>query len=88
MSLPLTRSAPWTDLDLPANASMEPLWPELPPPGARPVEVMVTVPDGDSRRCVMHVVAAEDDAGRALAMAVSACRGVGDFEVTARPFAG
>ena len=88
MSLPLTRSAPWTDLDLPANASMEPLWPELPPPGTRPVEVTVTVPEGDGRRCVMDVVVAEDSAGQAFAMAFAAVRGVGDFEVTARPFAG
>ena len=65
---------------------MEPLWPELPPPGSRPVEVMVTVPGADGRRVVMDIVAAEDDAERALAVAMRACRGVDDFELTARRF--
>lgn len=76
------------DLAHAPEAPMETLFPELPPDGARPVEVAVTVPDGDSRRCVMHVVAAEDDAAQAIAMAVGACRGVDGFELTARRFAG
>lgn len=67
---------------------MEPLFPELPASGARPVEVIVTVPDGRSRRCVMDVVAAEDVAGQAFAMAFGACRDVEDFEITARRFEG
>jgi hypothetical protein len=67
---------------------METLFSELPPPGARPVEVTVTVPEGDGRRVLMHVLAAEDDAAQALAMAVGACEGMDEFEVTARRFAG
>jgi hypothetical protein len=67
---------------------METLFPELPLPGARPVEVAVTVLDGAGRRCVMHVVAAEWHAGRAFAMAFEACEGMDEFEVTARRFAG
>lgn len=83
--LPLTRPGPWEDF--PAG-ELETLFPELPPPGARPVEVTVTVPHGDGRRVVMHVVASEDDAPQALAMAAGACRGMRDFEVTARRYAG
>lgn len=67
---------------------METLFPELPLPGERPVEVAVTVPDGDSRRCVMHVVAAEADAVKAFEMAFGACEGMDEFEVTARRFTG
>jgi hypothetical protein len=67
---------------------VETLFPELPSSGERPVEVAVTVPDGAGRRCVMHVVAAERDAGQAFAMAFEACRDAEGFEVTARRFAG
>jgi hypothetical protein len=68
---------------------METLFPELPLPGERPVEVAVTVPgDGGSRRCVMHVVAAQADAVKAFEMAFGACEGLDEFEVTARRFAG
>lgn len=84
--LPLTRSG--TFEEFPASGGTDTLFPELPPSGSRPVEVTVTVPDGDSRRCVMHIVAAEDDAPAALAMALGACREVDGFELTARRFAG
>jgi hypothetical protein len=67
---------------------LETLFPELPPPGARPVEVTVTIPHGETRRTVMHILVTEDDALRALTLAVTACRGVEDFEVMARRFAG
>ena len=50
--------------------------------------VVVTVPDGKSRRCVMDVVVAEEDAGRAFGTAFEACRGVEGFEITARRFEG
>ncbi len=70
----------------PPHSVMEPLFPELPASGSRPVEVTVTVPDGAGRRCLMDVVAAEDDAVQAFAMAFGACRDVEDFEVAARPF--
>lgn len=85
-SLPLTRPAPWTEI--PANAGMEPLFDDLAPLAASPVEVTVTVPGGKSRRCLMDVVVAEGDAVRAFAMAFEAIRDADDFEVTARRFAG
>ena len=81
--LPLTRPEPFTEFP----AGMEPLFAELPPSGLRPVEVTVTVPDGDSRRCVMHIVTAEANAEQAFAMAFGACEGMDGFEVIARRFA-
>jgi hypothetical protein len=84
--LPLTRSGAFEDF--PFAEGTDTLFPELPPAGSRPVEVTVTVPDGDSRRCVMDIVAAEDDAPQAFATAFGACRGVKDFEITARWFTG
>jgi hypothetical protein len=84
--LPLTRPEPFTEF--PVTAGMEPLFDELAPLAASPVEVMATVPHGEARRCVMHLLVAEDDAARALALAVTACRGIADFEVVARRFAG
>lgn len=80
----LTYPAPWTEIP----AAADTLFPELPPDGARPVEVTVTVPDGAGRRCIMQIVAAEGDAPAAAAMALGACRGVAGFELTARRFAG
>jgi hypothetical protein len=58
MSLPLTRPAPWEEFP----AGMETLWPELAVPAERPIQVTVTVPDGDGRRPVMDVVTREDQA--------------------------
>jgi len=84
--LPLTRSEPFTEL--PVTAGMEPLFDELAPLAASPVEVMATVPHGETRRCVMHLLVAEDDALRALSLAVTACKGMPDFEVMARRFTG
>ena len=84
--LPLARPAPWDGI--PANAGMEPLFDELGPLLARPVEVTVTVPDGKGRRCLMDVVVAEKDAGQAFAVAFDAIRDAEDFEVTARRFEG
>lgn len=84
--LPLTRPAPWTEI--PAAAGIETLFPELPPSGARPVEVAVTVPEGAGERVVMHVLVAEDDAPQAFAMAFGACRDVEQFTITAGRFRG
>jgi hypothetical protein len=84
--LPLTRPGPWTEL--PASAGMEPLFDELGPLRASPVEVMVTVPALAGRRCVMDLLVAEGDLLRALTVAAEACRGVDDFELTARRFGG
>jgi len=83
--LPLTRPAPFEDF---TAGGIETLFPDLPPPGARPVEVRVWVPDGDGRRCVMDVVTPQVNAERAFAMAFRACAGVEDFEVVARRFRG
>jgi hypothetical protein len=85
-SLPLTCSAPFEEF--PAAAGIESLFPELAPSGARPVEVTVTVPERDGRRVVMHIVAAEVNAGRAFGLAFGACEGIDGFEITARRFAG
>jgi hypothetical protein len=81
MSLPLTRSAPWTDIP----AGVETLFPELPSSGARPVEVTVTLPGIPH---AMHLVVAQGDTPRALTFAFGACEGVDDFEITARRFRG
>lgn len=83
--LPLTRPAPWEEIP---GGGIETLFPELPPPGARPVEVLVAVTEEGARRVVMDIVAAEDDLPQALAMAVGACRGMAEFKVTAQPFRG
>lgn len=74
--------------EIPSGEGSVTLFPELPPPGTRPVEVTVTVPDGDSRRVVMDIVTAEANAGDAFSLAFRACAGVEGFEVTARRFAG
>jgi hypothetical protein len=50
--------------------------------------VAVTVPEGNGRRAVMHIVIAEGNAGDAFSLAFRACEGVDGFEVTARRFAG
>jgi len=84
--LPLTRSEPFAEF--PVTAGMDPLFDELAPLAGRPIEVTATVAAGDSRRTVMHLLVAEGDAPRAAALAVSACRGIGDFEVTVGRFAG
>ncbi|HTJ66185.1 MAG TPA: hypothetical protein VL551_01525 [Actinospica sp.] len=81
--LPLTRSAPFEDF--PADGVIETLFPELPPPGMRPVEVTVTLPEG---RCAMHIVVAQADGAEAFGMAFRACADVEDFEITARRFRG
>jgi hypothetical protein len=80
---PLTAAQPWEEFGV-----VETLFPELPLPGARPVEVTVTVPYGGGRRCVMQVVAAESEAGDVFAMTLRECADVEGFEVTARRFAG
>jgi hypothetical protein len=84
-SLPLTRPGPWTEI--PANAGMDPLFDDLAPLAVSPVEVIVTVPNGKSRRCLMDVVVTEGDAARAFAVAFEQIRDADDFEVTARRFA-
>jgi hypothetical protein len=81
--LPLTRSAAFEEI--PGTGGTETLFPELPPPGTRPVEVTVVLPEG---RCAMHIVVAEADAAHAFGLAFGACRDVEEFEVSARRFRG
>jgi hypothetical protein len=80
--LPLTRSG--TFEEFPATAGMDVLFPELASPGSRPVEVTVTVPAGDSRRCVMQVVTGERNAELAFGIAFGACRNMPGYELTVR----
>lgn len=82
--LPLTCSAPFEDVP---DWAMETLFPELAVSGTRRVEVLVTVP-GEGHRTVMDVVAAEEDAERAVLMAYRQARKLGGYEVTVRPFTG
>jgi hypothetical protein len=84
--LPLTRSAQLEEF--PAAGAMDVLFPELPLPGSRPVEVTVTVPAGDSRRCIMQVVTGERNAELAFTIAFGACRDMEGYEVTVRAPAG
>lgn len=81
--LPLTRSAPFEEI--PPAGGVETLFPELAPSAARPVEVMVVLPQG---RCAMHIVVAMADAAEAFVMAFGACAEVDEFEVIARRFRG
>lgn len=81
MSLPLTRSAPWTEIP----PGIEPLFPELAPSGARPVEVTVALPHNP---CAMNVVVPEAGALEVLAEVLEACAKAEDFEVTVRRFTG
>lgn len=88
MSLPLTRSGPWTEF--PATGGMVPLFddflfPVHAPRGSRPVQVTVTVPDGGGGRPVMDLAAREADAVEAFAMAFRECAGIGEFEIRVRP---
>jgi hypothetical protein len=80
--LPLTRSGPFEEIP---GGNMATLFPELPPPGMRPVEVTVTLP---GRPSAMHLVVAEEDAASAFGLAFRACAGIEEFEVSARRFAG
>jgi hypothetical protein len=81
----LTRPAPWTEF----GADMEPLFAEHlfarpPRPGERPVEVLVTVPDGDGRATVMDIVTCADRVVDEFATAFSCAAGAGDYEITVR----
>jgi len=81
-SLPLTRAGDWTEI------GMEPLFADLAPNGARPVEMTVTVPHGDGRRPVMDIITREDQAVEDFAMAFSHARDAEGFEIVVRRYAG
>lgn len=85
--MPMTRPAPFEEVPVIATG-MDTLFPELAPNGYRPVEVTATVPDGDRRRALLHIVIAEADAPKAFGLACGLCNGLPDFEVTAVPFKG
>lgn len=82
--MPLTRSAPFDEIP----ADMETLFAEIAPSGARPVEVTVTIPERDGRRCVMDIVVTEAQAAKAFRVAFEKSSDLDGFEVTARRFAG
>ena len=75
--LPLTRPAPWEEL--PPD---EVLFPVPSPEGARPTEVMVW----RDNRVVMHIVAAEEDAERAVLLAFREGRKIDGYELTVKAF--
>jgi len=79
-SLPLTRAGEWTEIP----PGMEPLWPDLAPNGARPVEVTVTVPDAGRRRAVMDIITWEDQAVEDFGMAFRHALDIEGFEITVR----
>lgn len=74
------RPAPWTEIP----AGMEPLFAELAPNGARPVQVTVTVPDGGGRRAVMDIMTREDQAVEDFAMVFGYAAEAEGFEITVR----
>lgn len=84
--LPLTRSGPFEEITAPGV--IETLFPELPLPGSRPVEITATMPCEGSRRTVMQIVVSQDGAAQAFGMALRECAGIEGFEVTARRFEG
>lgn len=76
---PLTAAQPFEEIPLDA------LFPVPAPGGARPTEVMVLVPE-EGDRVVMHIVASEEDAERAVAMAFREARKMPGYELIVKPF--
>jgi hypothetical protein len=77
---PLTAAQPFEEI-VPVDA----LFPVPSPDGGRPVEVMVLIPE-EGDRVVMHIVAAEADAERAVLVAFRAVRKMDGYELTVKPF--
>jgi len=65
---------------------MEMLFPELPPPGTRPVEITATAPGREFP--LMNVVTTEDDAVRNFRIVFGHAVQVPGYEITVRPFGG
>lgn len=89
--MPLTRSAPFTEI--PAGSvdviwPQDTLWPELAPPALRPVQVTVTVPEGGGRRPVMDIVTQQAQAVADFATAFRYAVQADDFEITVRRYRG
>lgn len=78
--LPLTRPAPWEEFP-PEDV----LFPVPAPEGARPTEVMVFIPE-EGDRVVMHIVASEEDAERAVLLAFRRGREIDGYELTVKAF--
>jgi hypothetical protein len=80
-SRPLTSPQPWEDFPVPEEA----LFPVPGPGGARPTEVMVILPE-EGDRVVMHIVASDEDAERAVALAFREARKLDGYEMTVKAF--
>jgi len=78
---PLTRPAPFEEISLPEGA----LFPVPSPGGARPTEVLVMIPE-EGYRVVMHIVAAEWDAERAVLLAFREGRKAEGYELVVKAF--
>jgi hypothetical protein len=78
--LPLTAAQPWDEI-----AAQDMMFPVPPPDGARPVEVMVMVPE-EGYRVVMHIITGEEDAERAVTLAFREGRKLPGYELTVRQF--
>lgn len=79
--MPLTRSAPFEEIKLPEGA----LFPVPSPGGARPTEVMVMIPE-QGYRVVMHIIASDEDAERAVLLAFREGRKAEGYELTVKAF--
>jgi hypothetical protein len=79
-SLPITRPAPWEELP-PEDV----LFPVPAPDGARPTEVLVMIPE-EGYRVIMHIVAAEEDAERAVLLGFREGRKAPGYELTVKAF--
>lgn len=77
---PATPVQPWEEIP-PFDA----LFPVPSPDGARPTEVMVMIPE-EAYRVVMHIVASEEDAERAVLLAFREGRKVDGYELTVKAF--
>lgn len=78
--LPLTAPRDWEEIP-PADM----LFPVPSPDGTRPTEVMVMIPE-EGYRVVMHIVAAEEDAERAVLLAFREGRKISGYELTVKAF--
>lgn len=78
--LPLTASREWEEI--PAG---DMLFPVPSPEGARPTEVMVMIPE-EGYRVVMHIVAGDEDAERAVLLAFREGRKISGYELTVKAF--
>lgn len=63
----------------------EALFPVPSPGGVRPTEVMVMLPE-EGYRVVMHIVACDEDAERAVALAFRKARELDGYEMTVKAF--